>query len=74
MKRTEFLFAMPSSLRGVSRILDLGGTGLTFNFTVETDKDAMKSDWDMTGLDMRGAIYEFERANKRKLRAVTESK
>ncbi len=57
-----YLFARPSLLEGVARIVDLGGTLQTYNESVsesEADYKAIQNDWIATGLDIRDAINAY---------------
>jgi len=61
---TDFLFARPSCIRGISKIIDIGATGNLYNesqTSEEADYKALKSDWTMVGEDLRYALDEFER-------------
>jgi hypothetical protein len=61
---TDFLFAKPSCLRGISRILDIGATGNLYNESKtieEADFKALKSDWQVVGNDMRYALDEYSK-------------
>jgi hypothetical protein len=56
---TEFLFARPSFLGGVARLLDLGGQVDVYNQSAtpsEADARALYSDWRMVGEDLHAAI------------------
>ena len=57
------LFARPSFLEGLARLLDFGGTLNEYNYSdspAEADFLAIQSDWEAVGLDMTWAIEEFE--------------
>lgn len=63
--RTDFLFAMPSFLSGVSRALDLGATfdQSAYNLsqtTEEADTWALANDWAVVGQDLRAALKASE--------------
>lgn len=69
MNQSDFLFAMPSFLRGISRILDLGATGVSYNESkneIEADMKAINSDWIIVGNDIREAMDEFSKESKPK--------
>jgi hypothetical protein len=54
----DFLYAAPSFLSGIGRVIDLGGTMTVFNESdspFEADSRAIYSDWLATGNDIRGA-------------------
>ena len=56
---TDLLFARPSFLEGVARLLDLGGTLNEYNgFDTPEDADlvALRSDWEALGRDYRSAL------------------
>lgn len=56
---SDFLFAVPSFLRGVASALDIGGTFVEYNQSSspqEADAKALQSDWVMVGNDLRDAI------------------
>ena len=60
---TDFLFARPSVLTGLARILDFGNTLHEYNFAPSpelADYLAMQSDWAVTGQDMWAAISRFQ--------------
>lgn len=62
--RAFYLFARPSALEGVARILDLGGTldeYNTANTPEQADVLALWSDWLAVGDDMWSAIRSYER-------------
>ena len=59
---TEFLFARPSFLEGMARVLDLGGTLNEYNRSgsaEEADLRALGSDWNRVGDAIRGAMKEM---------------
>lgn len=67
MNKSDFLFAMPDFLGGVSRVLDLGSTMNIYNDSdspEEADYKAMSSDWQVTGDDIRRALDEFKEDRK----------
>ena len=60
---SDFLFAMPSTLSGVSRTLDLGGTFDSYNESansLEADTKALFADWQAVGDSFVRAIEVFE--------------
>ena len=60
---TDFLFARPSFLGGVARILDFGNTLQEYNYSIssgQADYLAMRSDWLVTGQDLWDALHVFE--------------
>ncbi len=67
MGHSDFLFARPSFIEGLARIVDFGGTLNEYNRSKtaeEADKRALKSDFEVIGRDLREAIDEFEHAAK----------
>ena len=61
---SDFLYARPSFLEGVARLLDMGGTLNEYNASrsgQEADDAALRSDWAAIGQDMRDAIGELEK-------------
>lgn len=57
--RTDYLFATPSFLSGVARLLDLSGRFDVYNDSVDAalaDARAIYSDWCMVGQDLAGAM------------------
>lgn len=61
---TTFLYARPSFLEGVGRILDLANTLSEYNVSPapeQADAYAVSSDWRAVGEDIRGAAETFER-------------
>ena len=56
---SDFLFARPSFLEGVSRVLDFGGTLNEYNESLspqQADTIALRMDWEVIGHDLRGAV------------------
>jgi len=56
-----FLFANPSLLEGMSRVLDIGATLNEYNVSLspqESDIAAIKSDWSAVGSDIESVIEE----------------
>ena len=57
--RTDYLFAAPSFLSGVARLLDLSGRFDVYNDSDDealADARAIYSDWRMVGQDLAGAM------------------
>ena len=57
---SDFLFARPSFMEGLSRALDVGNTLNHYNYSntpEEADSRALWADWCTIGNDMRLAIY-----------------
>jgi hypothetical protein len=64
---TTFLFARPSFVEGVARILDLGGTLQEYNQSatgVEADHLALTMDMYAIGQDMRIALNLYAASNE----------
>ena len=62
MSETDFLFARPSFVEGLSRILDIGNTMNEYNRSgdeKEADKKALQSDFRMIGKDIEFAIKKY---------------
>lgn len=62
--RTYYLFARPSFIEGVGRVVDVGGTMNLYNESeteAEADAAAIKNDWLAVGDDFRSAINQYER-------------
>ncbi len=60
---SDFLYARPSFLEGLARIVDLGGTMNEYNASLtgqDADAIAIWMDWAAIGQDMRDAIGTFE--------------
>lgn len=60
---TDFLFAMPSFLRGAAHVLDIGGTLDNYNRSVdgdEADRRALQSDWNAVAGDMWYGVKQIE--------------
>ena len=58
-KFTDLLFARPSFLEGVARLLDFGGTLNEYNrsdMPEDADLVALRSDWEALGEDYRSAL------------------
>ncbi len=59
---TDYLFAKPTFLGGMSRALDLGGTLNVYNDSPSPDVAdalALKSDWMSVGQDLWNAVDKF---------------
>lgn len=56
---SDFLFAQPGFLSGMSRVWDLGATFDTYNESqsgTDADLNAARSDWMAVGADLRNAM------------------
>lgn len=72
---TDFLFARPSFLEGVARLLDFGGTLRVYNQSQDgqiADYIALASDVQAIGDDMRQAINQFVSENGDRLGSQTQ--
>lgn len=61
--KSDFLFAQPSFVTGVARLLDLYGTFDQYNMSstvVEADHKAIAADWFCVGQDMQVALEQYE--------------
>ncbi len=59
ISRSDFLFASPSFLEGVARILDFGNTLNEYNYSEseqKADDIATRLDWAMVGSDLQNAM------------------
>lgn len=53
---SDFLYARPSFLEGVARIIDLGNTLGEYNTSETPDEIAISRDWTIVGNDLRTAL------------------
>ncbi len=63
------LFAEPSFIEGMSRVLDIGGTLQEYNTSAteaEADMTAVKNDWRAVGNDMKMVFKRHEQRTLRK--------
>ena len=63
---TDFLYARPSFIEGMARIMDVTGSLNEYNHAQdgqEADTIAIWSDWAMIGQDMRRVIGVYRREN-----------
>ncbi|MBI4186067.1 MAG: hypothetical protein HY530_00990 [Chloroflexi bacterium] len=59
---SDFLYAKPSFIEGLGRVLDVGGTLNEYNSSPTgeiADKVAMRVDWACVGQYLRSAINEY---------------
>ncbi|MCL4549777.1 MAG: hypothetical protein M1495_14540 [Bacteroidetes bacterium] len=64
MSETFLLFAEPSFIEGMSRVLDLGNTLREYNESLspkEADSQAIFADWSAIGRDIHDAILEISK-------------
>jgi hypothetical protein len=64
---TDYLFATPSFIGGMARVLDLGSTLNVYNTSQtpqEADRNAFLSDWLAIGNDLMAALSKYEEKNK----------
>jgi hypothetical protein len=67
MNQTDFLFARPSFIEGLARIIDFGGTLNEYNNSInpkEADSRAIRNDFAVVGKDICNAVDEFAHAPK----------
>jgi len=67
-KSTNDLYANPSFLEGVARILDFGNALSTYNESKngkEADSKALNSDWSVIGQDIRDATARFGKEHQK---------
>ena len=60
---TSHLFAQPSFLEGMARVLDIGSTLQIYNDSssdTAADIEAIKSDWNVVGKDLSASIQSHE--------------
>lgn len=56
---SDFLFAKPSFIEGLSRVLDIGSTLTEYNTSLngaQADMRAVSADWKAVGDDMKRAV------------------
>ena len=56
MRNTNFLFATPSFIRGISKMFDIGATSMNYYAHIvneEADLKVLESDWENIGIDIR---------------------
>lgn len=61
--QSTFLFARPSFIEGVARVMDIGATMQVYNDSKtekEADLKALKKDWEAVGEDILSAIEKYE--------------
>ena len=61
--RTDYLYARPSFLEGMARLVDVGGTLSEYNDSPDgqiADAEAMWMDWAVVGQDMCHALEIYE--------------
>ena len=62
MSESDFLFARPSFIEGMARLLDLGATLQEYNRSItpiEADARALYNDFRAVGEDMKRAMTQF---------------
>jgi hypothetical protein len=62
-KLSTFLFAQPSFIEGVARLIDFGNTLQIYNTSLsgeQADALALAADWQVVGDDLEKAILEFQ--------------
>jgi hypothetical protein len=66
-RNSTYLFARPSLLEGMGRVLDLGGTLNTYSKSrsaTAADSRAMRSDWQAIGDDLRVVMGQIKPARE----------
>ena len=61
--KTTFLFANPSFVEGMARVMDLGSTLQVYNESnteKEADSRAIQKDWEAVGEDVYNALDKYE--------------
>ena len=61
--QSDYLFARPSFIEGIARLVDLGGTLNTYNASrtpEEADARALYEDWKAVGHDLRLALEQLD--------------
>lgn len=67
---SDFLYASPSFLEGIARIMDFANALNEYNSSLtpqEADAAAIRMDWEMVGQDFRSAVAEFETEHQEQL-------
>lgn len=62
--KSTFLFARPSFIEGLARVMDLGSTMQIYNNSKsekEADIKALKKDWEAVGEDILNVVKKYER-------------
>lgn len=70
---TYYLYARPSFIEGMARVLDLGATLTDFNYSLtpeEADFAAIQSDWQTVGDDIRAALEQFAKDHAEEIAAA----
>ena len=65
-KYSSLLYAQPSFLEGIGRLVDFAGLLDAYNYSsspYEADRAAIIADWRAIGDDQRSAILEYARRN-----------
>jgi hypothetical protein len=60
---TGFLYARPSLIEGVARLIDFGGTLQEYNSALSSEQAdllALASDWRVVGDDLRQAMSQYD--------------
>jgi hypothetical protein len=69
MGNSDFLFARPSFIEGMARVLDLGCTLNEYNYSrtgAEADAKALKNDFLMVFQDLGSSISKYEQKEEAK--------
>lgn len=63
---SDFLFAEPSLIEGVARIVDIGSTLNEYNKSDTPDIISLRMDWEAVGSSLREAIKQYDQEQKEK--------
>lgn len=72
---SDFLFARPSLIEGIARLMDFGNTLNEYNrssSTSEADEVAISMDWKAVGCDLYVAINKYDQEEKEELTIATK--
>lgn len=61
---TDFLFARPSFLEGMGRVVDLGDTLTEYNSSADSDQVALAMDWVAVGGFLEQAMTEYQNSTQ----------
>lgn len=62
---SDFLYAKPSFIEGLSRIIDLGNTLKEYNESETPDEIATAMDWAMVGQYLRNSLDEYAKTTRK---------
>lgn len=61
------LFTIPSVFKGAARVVDLSGYLDDYSYKkteAEADREALRRDWNVVGLDIKKAIEDYEKGEQ----------